>query len=349
MLNYPDGSQVYEEAQLIFNAGKRGSDLVQQILTFSRQSDHTFVPVRIQQILKEVLKLSRSSIPAYIDIEQNLQADCSPVLANPTQVHQVVMNIMTNAYHAVESGSGKIIVTLHETSPAPDALPGIVLSAGRYAVISITDSGHGIPADLVDKIFDPYFTTKERGKGTGLGLAVAYGIIKEHKGEIQVYSEVGKGSTFNVYIPLMEKQVVTDTIDDSALIPTGVEHILLVDDEESVVLFEKKMLEQLGYQVTMHVHAPEALEAFRAEPDVFDLVISDMAMPGMTGDQLAMELLTIRHDIPIIISSGFSERLNNGKGAEIGIKGLLKKPFLKSELAQTVRKVLDEAKLNNES
>jgi PAS domain S-box-containing protein len=348
MLNFPHGSQVYENAQIIFNAGKRGGDLVQQILTFSRQSEHTLVPVCIQQILKEVLKLSRSSIPAYIEIEQNIQTDCGSVLANPTQIHQVVMNIITNAYHAVEPSSGKIIVTLDEISPASDALRELSLSADRYVVISIKDTGHGIPADLMGKIFDPYFTTKERGKGTGLGLAVAYGIVKEHQGAIQVYSEVGKGSTFNVYIPLMAKQVVSDIIDDSVLIPTGMEHILLVDDEEAVVLFEKKMLEQLGYQVTMHIHSPDALEAFRVEPDAFDLVISDMAMPDMTGDQLAMELLAIRHDIPIIICSGFSERLNGGRGAEIGIKDFLKKPFLKSKLARTVRKVLDEAKLKNE-
>jgi CheY-like chemotaxis protein len=294
-----------------------------------------------------VLKLSRSSIPTYIEIEQDIQTDCSSVLANPTQIHQVIMNIMTNAYHAVEASSGRIIVTLHETSPASDALQDIALSVDQYALLSITDSGHGIPADLMDKIFDPYFTTKEQGKGTGLGLAVAYGIIKEHKGEIQVCSEVGKGSTFNVYIPLMDKQVVTNTIGDSALSPTGKEHILLVDDEEPIALLEKKMLEQLGYQVTMHIHSPEALEAFRAEPDVFDLVISDMAMPSMTGDQLAMELLAIRHDIPIIISSGFSERLNNGRGTKIGIKDFLEKPFLKSKLAKTVRKVLDAAKFEN--
>ncbi|CAK8711623.1 histidine kinase [Candidatus Electrothrix aarhusensis] len=347
MLNAPHGSQVYEDAQMIFNAGKRGGDLVKQILSFSRQSKHTFIPVYIQQILKEVLKLSRSSIPTYIEIEQDIQTDCSSVLANPTQIHQVIMNIMTNAYHAVEASSGRIIVTLHETSPASDALQDIALSVDQYALLSITDSGHGIPADLMDKIFDPYFTTKEQGKGTGLGLAVAYGIIKEHKGEIQVCSEVGKGSTFNVYIPLMDKQVVTNTIGDSALSPTGKEHILLVDDEEPIALLEKKMLEQLGYQVTMHIHSPEALEAFRAEPDVFDLVISDMAMPSMTGDQLAMELLAIRHDIPIIISSGFSERLNNGRGAKIGIKDFLEKPFLQSKLAKTVRKVLDAAKFEN--
>ena len=203
----PRHSQEYENVQKILKAGMRGSDLVKQILAFSRQSEHKLMPVRLQQVLKEVMKLIRSTIPSYIEIEENIQSDCGFIMADPTQIHQVAMNIITNAFHAVEAKGGKIAVMLKEVALGADAWSEDVPGPGRYALLSITDTGHGISPDLMNKIFEPYFTTKEQGKGTGLGLAVAYGIIKKLKGDIKVYSEVGKGTTFNIYLPLMEKAV----------------------------------------------------------------------------------------------------------------------------------------------
>ena len=213
-----------------------------------------------------------------------------------------------------------------------------------YAVLSISDTGHGMSEELIDKIFDPYFTTKEQGKGTGLGLAVVYGIVKEHGGDIKVHSEIGRGSTFDIYFPLMEKLSSTESTPEIGTYPGGIERILLVDDEETVANLEKQMLERMGYKVTSRLHSVEALEAFRARPSLFDLIITDMSMPNIPGDKLAKKIKSIRSDVPIIICTGFSERIREENFKQMGIEGLLMKPIVKSELAKTVRKVLDEVK-----
>lgn len=336
----PDSPE-HESVVEILRAGRRGSELVQQILAFSRQSEQKKGPIRIQKILKEVMKLSRSTIPANIPITQDIQSDCSLVSADATQMHQIVMNLITNAYHAVEPNSGKIVIQLREISIGPDELPDSNLLPGRYVLLSVSDTGVGIDPVVQDKIFEPYFTTKEQGKGTGLGLAVVYGIVKEHLGDIKVYSEPGKGTTFKIYLPVMAKSEESVSIEKVKDDPKGDERILLVDDEEPIANLEKQMLERLGYQVTMRFNSLEALEAFKARPTSFDLVISDMTMPGMTGDQLAQALMGIRPDIPIIICTGFSERLNPEKAADIGIKGFLMKPIVKADMAKMVRNVLD--------
>ena len=340
----PPGSPERENAEEIYKAGIRGSDLVKQILAFSRQSEHKLIPTRIQNVLKEVLKLSRASIPSYIEIDQNIQQDCGMVMADPSQIHQIVMNIITNAYHALENTGGKISIELRQTIlEAPESLE-INLSSSPYAVLSISDTGHGMSEELIGKIFDPYFTTKEQGKGTGLGLAIVYGIIKEHGGHIKVHSEIGKGTTFNVYLPMMDVSSRVEAGKSANQLQTGSERILLVDDEQPIANLEKQMLERLGYKVTMCVNSLEVLEIFNANPDLFDLVISDMNMPQMTGDRLACKLIAIRPDIPIIICTGFSERLNQEKAETYGIKGFLMKPVVKSDIAKMVRKVLDDAK-----
>ena len=277
------------------------------------------------------------------EIDREIQPDCGLIMADPTQIHQVAMNIVTNAYHAVEANGGTITVRLKEAELDGSDLPGTHLKPGRYAVLSVSDTGHGMPAELIEKIFDPYFTTKEQGKGTGLGLAVVYGIVQGHKGNIKVYSEIGKGTTFNVYLPMMEKPPDTPTADGAEVLRTGTERILLVDDEPSIAKLEKQSLERLGYQVTMRVNSLEALEAFRTKPDSFDLIMTDMTMPNMTGDQLAGEIKSIRSDIPIIICTGFSERINDENAGDLGISGVLMKPAIKSEMAKMVRKVLAEA------
>jgi PAS domain S-box-containing protein len=334
----------HENAEEIFKAAKRAGELVRQILSFSRQSDNKKTPIRIQQILKEVLKLTRATIPSNIEITQSLQHDCSLAMADPTQVHQIAMNLITNAYHAVEENGGKISISVSETDLAGAGLTGVMPGPGKYALLSVSDTGHGIaPADM-GKIFEPYFTTKEQGKGTGLGLSVVYGIVKDHGGDIQVVSELGKGSRFDVYLPLMKKEPLSLNPETEAVSSAGSERILLVDDEASIVRLLKQMLERLGYQVKERTSSIEALNAFRAGPDGFDLVISDLTMPNMTGDQLSKELIAIRPDIPVIICTGFSERIDSEKAAALGVKGFLMKPIAKSDIAQMVRKVLDASK-----
>ena len=265
-------------------------------------------------------------------------------MADPTQLHQVAMNLITNAYHAVEQSGGKISVNLKETALSCNEWPNSSLEPGQYALLSISDTGYGIDPTVMDKIYEPYFTTKERGKGTGLGLAAVYGIVKEHHGDIRINSEVGKGTTFDIYLPLMDKSSETVSVSKLETYETGNERILLVDDEEPVVRLETQMLERLGYQVTCRTSSLDALDAFKGNPEAFDLVITDMTMPNMTGDQLAAELIPIRPGIPVIICTGFSERINKVKAAASGIKGFLMKPVVKSDMAQMVRTVLDGAK-----
>jgi PAS domain S-box-containing protein len=344
MENLAPGSQAYENTKEIYKAGQRGSKLVKQILAFSRQSEDKKIPVQVQQILKEVVKLCRSTIPVNIEIDQNISADCGLVMADPTHIHQIAMNLITNAYHAVEPTGGKIAVQLKQITLERDDMTDSSLPPGKYAMLAVSDTGCGIDPKILNKIFDPYFTTKAQGKGTGLGLSIVYGIVKEHRGDIKVYSELGSGTTFKVYLPLLEKAPEAVPVQKVESQFAGSERILLVDDEEPIVRLEQQMLERLGYRVTSRLSSKETLEAFRANPDAFDLVMTDMTMPNMTGDQLAQALLSIRPNLPVIICTGFSERINQEKVAALGIKGLLMKPIVRSELARMIRKVLDETK-----
>ncbi len=339
----PPDSPTYEDMMGIFKAGKRGRDLAKQILAIGRQKDQQHIPVRFQTVLKEVLKLSKSTIPSFIGINQHIKNDCGLIFADPTQLHQIAMNLITNAYHAVEKNGGEISVQLKETKLEDSDLEDSSLTPGRYAVFSVSDTGHGIEPTNINRIFDPYFTTKGQGKGTGLGLAVVYGIVKDHKGEIKVYSELGKGTSFNVFLPLINEEHDAAQGAEHAGFERGSESVLVVDDEEPVVLLVKRILQKLGYKVTTRTSSPDALEAFRQSPNSYDLVISDITMPNMLGQELAKRLIMIRPDIPIILCTGFSERINSETAPEHGIKGFLMKPILRSELAKMVRKVLDEA------
>jgi PAS domain S-box-containing protein len=343
----PRESPEYQNVQQILKAGERGSNLVKQILAFSRRSEQKMMPVRAQLIIKEVLELSRSTIPSNIEIKQFVQGDCGFVMADAIQLHQVAMNLITNAYHAVEQKGGEISVQLTEKSLSIEDLEDVSLKPGGYVMLSVSDTGHGIDPGVMDKIFDPYFTTKEKSKGTGLGLAVVFGIVKEHGGEITVHSELEKGTIFNVYFPLLEKTSGTEYVGTTQVSPKGTERILLVDDDDDILRLVKMMLERLGYQMVFRNSSMGALEAFGANPMSFDLVITDMAMPKMTGDQLAGKLISIRSDIPIIILTGFSERMNKEKAKRLGVKGFLMKPVQKYELANLVRKLLDNAKASN--
>ncbi len=346
----PPENPAHESIEQIHKSAQRGSDLVKQILAFSRQGSPQKLPIRIQPILKEALKLVRAAIPMNIEISSDINTDCGIVSADPTQLHQIAMNLITNAFHAVEQTGGTINISLKEIAIGSfaekedlpfQAIPGDLMS-GRYACIAVSDTGTGIDQTLIDKIFDPYFTTKELGKGTGLGLSVVHGIIKEHGGEIQVYSEVGKGTVFHVYLPLLENARDSKAAAVTRKYPTGCERILLVDDEEPIVLLEQMMLEKLGYLVTVRTSSPDALAAFKANPGNFDLVISDRSMPNMTGDQLAGDLISIRPGIPIILCTGFSNENDVKRAKAMGVKGFLMKPVAIGDLAATVRKVLDD-------
>jgi len=339
----PD-SHIHENIVQIINSAKRGSDLVKQILAFSRQSNPQKLPVRIQPILKEVLKLSRAAIPMNIEIKSNINSECGMVSADPTQVHQIAMNLITNAYHALEQTGGTIHVVLKEALIEIDDLHDGAVKSGKYACITISDNGTGIDKSSIDKIFDPYFTTKELGKGTGLGLSVVHGIVKDHGGDVRVYSELGRGTAFHVYLPLLKDAI--DALDVSATrkYPTGSERILLVDDEEPVAMLMQKMLEKQGYQVTAIMNSLDGLNMFQSNPSGFDLVISDRGMPNMTGEQLAQELIAIRPEIPIILCTGFCDENDEKRARALGVRCLLKKPVARDELTEMVRNVLDDVK-----
>lgn len=337
----PAGSMNHENAEEIFRAAKRAGELVNQILSFSRQSDRNKTAVRIQQILKEVVKLTRSTIPSSIEMVQDIQPDCGLVTADPTQIHQVAMNLITNAFHAVAQGHGRISIALKTAELTAADTIGMLLDPGPYACLSVADNGHGIDPSIMGNIFEPYFTTKPQGKGTGLGLSAVYGIVKDHGGEIQVVSMPGEGTTFKVYLPLMKKAPLGRKAPTAASVAGGSERVLLVDDEAAVLRLEKEMLERLGYRVEARSSSVEALSAFRATPDRFDLVVTDLAMPNLTGDRLAREIMALRPTMRIIICTGFSEHLDEKKALAIGIDGFLMKPIVKSQLARLVRQVLD--------
>jgi len=342
MEDFPSDSPEYQDANEIFKAGKRGSELVTQILSFSRRYEHKLMPVRVQKIMKEVLKLTRSTIPSSIEIQINIQQDCGMVLADPTQLHQVGMNLITNAYQAIKSASGKINIGLKEVINNKREPLHTSLSPGKYVQLLVADNGIGMAPSVIDKIFEPYFTTKARGKGTGLGLAVVYGIIKEHKGDILVTSHEGKGTSFKVFLPLIQKKgsMNNPSIHEFNL-TKGNERLLILDDEKTVVNIISKVLTRLGYKVTGYTNSRKALIKFKSDPDNFDLIISDMTMPEMTGDEFASEILSIRPEVPIIICTGFSERIDKERAESIGVRGFLMKPVLKSEMAHLIRKLLD--------
>jgi len=338
--DFPKGSDQQESITEILRAALRAKDLVKQILLFSRQSHQELKPVRLQSILEEALKLLKSSIPTTIDIQTDIDSECSMVISDPTQIHQIIMNLATNAYHSMQESGGKLHVSLKQTEIESNPTGFFKLLPGKYALLKVIDTGKGIKKDIMDKIFDPYFTTKETGKGTGLGLSMVNGIVKNYHGDIHVYSEPDKGTEVHVYLPIMKKRSKNDSSDFSEPIQGGTERILLVDDEEMIVNLEKKMLERLGYQVTSRTGSVDALEAFKANPDIFDLIISDMTMPNMTGLQLASKIRAVRSDIPFIICTGFSEMINQENSKEKDIQGYVAKPVIRRELARMIRDVL---------
>ena len=338
----PEGSKTREKLKEVLKAGRRAKDLVKQILAFSRQGDQERKPLQISHIVKEALKLLRASLPTTIEIRRNIEPDTGIIEADPTQIHQVLINLCTNAAHAMNNKGGVLEVAIRNVEVGNEDIglkyPNV--PPGHYVLLTIRDTGHGMSAEVVERIFDPYFTTKEKGEGTGLGLAVVHGIVKSYGGVITVYSEIGKGSTFNIYLPAIEKKVEEEKETVEA-IPTGHQRILFVDDEPALVDIGKKMLEHLGHEVVVRTSSLEALEAFRNNPERFDLVISDKTMPQMTGFDLARELKQIRPDIPIILCTGFSDTTDSAKAKAMGISGLVMKPIVMREMAETIKRVTD--------
>ncbi len=344
LLDVPEDSPFRHGLKQIYTGSLRASELVKQILTFSRQEPGEVRLIKMQPIIKEALKLIRATISTTIDIKLNLQSDCGAIKADPTQIHQIIINLATNAYHAMEETGGKMSIKLKKIELGEHDLFNPDTKPGTYACLSISDTGKGLDKKIAEKIFDPFFTTKEKDKGTGLGLSVVHGIVKSIHGTIQVYSEPDKGTEFHVYLPLAEDVQEKQTLNVETSIQSGTEHILLVDDEKAIVEMEQNMLERLGYKITSRSSSIEALEAFRAAPEKFDMVITDMAMPNMSGDKLSVELNKILPGIPVLLCTGFSEIMSEEQAAYLGIKGFLLKPIVMRNLSHKIREVLDKNK-----
>ncbi len=339
-----DGETRWNLTQVL-NACDRAKNLVNQILAFSRQEAPERRPVDIVPVAKEALKFLRSTIPSTIELKQRITGGSLTVLSDPTTIHQVLINLGTNAAHAMRTTGGVMEVCL-ESMEIPRERGGSVpadLKPGPYIRLTVRDTGIGIDPAIMNRIFDPFFTTKPQGEGTGLGLSVVYGIVKSHGGSIAIESEVGRGSTFHVYLPRTPEQEREDNR-KKASASGGSEHILFVDDEVVLVDMGERMLSVLGYRVTAVANGPEALKIFRENPDGFDLVITDMTMPGMTGAQLSREILKIKPGFPIILCTGFSELISEGEAKAMGIRRFLMKPVFLGTLAGEVRTVLDASR-----
>ncbi len=345
LMEVADGTPVKRSLDQVLQAGNRARELVRQILTFSRQTENELKPVELNLIVQEALALMRASLPSTITIVQRLESR-SVVMADPTQIHQVLINLCTNAAHAMSGRAGELVVGLDEVDPDADFLTRHPeLAPGTYQRLTVRDNGHGIAPDIRERIFEPFFTTKQREDGTGMGLSVVLGIVRSHKGTIAVESTPGKGSTFEVYLPIVRRVKPEASFDAVAGLPAGHERILLVDDEEVVAGLGRRMLEHLGYRVTTSRNGAEAFKLFMQNPWRYDLVVTDMTMPKMTGEALAKKLLLIRADIPIILCTGYTRTMSREHARAIGIREFALKPLSIRELAQTVRRVLDQRSL----
>lgn len=344
----PENRRAKNNLEEILKAANRAKQLVQQILAFSRQGKESKTKIELSPIIKEALKFIKATFPSTVNVTCNISNDLGTVNADPVQIHQIIINLCTNALHAMEENGGTLSVNLDKIefgcdtiAPVPDIKPGI------YNQLSVNDTGFGMENNVIEKIFDPYFTTKPQGKGTGLGLSIVHGIVKSSKGYINVRSKPGKGTSFNVYLPVVENGFKNKSQKRNIKkLSSGSGHILLVDDEIQVVNVMKKMLEGLGYKISFRTGSIDALEAFKANHKQYDLVITDYTMPNMTGTKLAKELFKMRSDIPVILCTGFSEKLAKKRSELHGLKNILIKPVALKELSATVNKTIRQAKTN---
>jgi two-component system cell cycle sensor histidine kinase/response regulator CckA len=344
MRELSQGSQARKSADEIRIAGLRARDVVKQLLTFSRRDDAVKKVMDFTLVVQDSLKLIRSSIPVNIQIEQNLSADTYPVMCNDTQINQLLINLCNNAVDALPEKGGVITIELLNATIDKQQTKHLTkLGPGQYAKLIVSDNGIGMDTDIRDRVFEPYFTTKDIGEGTGIGMAVVHGIVERHDGEIIVDSKPYRGTTFTIFFPAYEGIFEQET-DERDILPVGDECILYVDDEPSIATLGKHLLESLGYTTESTTSPENALDMVRNDPDKFDLLITDMAMPSMTGDQLVIETLKIRQDMPTIMCTGYSAKFSEKDAADIGVHSYIMKPINRSELSKVVRKVLDGAK-----
>jgi len=332
----------------VLRAAKRAKELVRQILSFSRQEEHEPKPIQLASVIDEAMKLLRASLPSTIEIRTHIDSGAGPILADPTQIHQVMMNLCTNSWHSMNGDGGILEVSLR----AVDVDSGFAqthadLHPGKYLRLMISDTGCGIEPTVIDRIFDPFFTTKAPGSGTGLGLAVVHGVVKRHGGAISVYSESGRGTTFNLYFPVDETQPSAAVAELTTPAKGNGERILFVDDEAPLAALGKSMLERLGYRVTAQTNSLDALATFSAQPGQFDLVITDQTMPNLSGAELAKLLLKIRPELPVILATGYSTTINAEKANAIGIREMLLKPNTTQAMGDAIRRALGRNEKEN--
>ena len=337
------GSQTFIRMEKALAACRRARDLVKQILTFSSQGEQSRKPLLLGPVVEGTLQMLRATLPTTIEIQFDLKDEQSLILGDSTQLNQVLVNLCTNAAHSMRRSGGILKVSLKGLEIGDNhSFQHPLLSPGCYVYLSVSDTGEGMDRETRERIFEPFFTTKGPGEGTGIGLSVVHGIVKSHGGKLFVQSDLGKGSIFEVFFPRIadgeedspEKRVETPS--------SANEQILLVDDEELVVAVVSEMLRTFGYRVFSVQQSSEALKLFQAQPDRFHLIITDLTMPGMTGMELAVRVLQIRPDIPIILSTGFSDDKVREEAAAIGIRKILSKPFVLQELASSVQEALDQ-------
>jgi signal transduction histidine kinase len=336
----PADSPAQPFIQEVLKAGERARELVKQILAFSRQTELEIKPVQLSAVVEDTLRLLRASLPTTIEIQKELETKAL-IMGDPSQIHQVLMNLCTNAGHAMQTDGGILTVTLKHVEL--DDLHNLTypdLKPGPYVKLSVSDTGRGMRSKVLERLFDPFFTTKAKGEGTGMGLAMVHGIVQDLNGVIDVFSELGKGSTFNVLFPAIERRAAPEARTLPQL-PKGTERVLFVDDEKTLTSMGHRLLESLGYQVKTFTDPVAALEYFQREPEGVDLVLTDMTMPGLTGDQLAQKMLAVRPDIPIVLCTGFSIKIDEASAKALGIRAYINKPILRGDLATALRNVLD--------
>ena len=342
----PADSKATKDINQVLKASERAADLVKQILTFSRKSPHHLQPFSPHLIIREALKMLRASLPTTINMQVDIDNECGKIMADPTNIHQIIVNLCTNSLHAMEDEKGILSVSLHRKEISAEEINGESgVSPGPFVVLEVSDTGRGMDQTTMGHIFDPYFTTKEAGKGTGLGLSVIYGIVQACQGFIKVESEPGRGTTFHVYLPALQQETsTTDEAEIDEIMPTGTEQILVVDDEEKLTELLERMLKSLGYSVISFTSSLEALEEFKTLPEKYDLIVTDMTMPDMNGADLVKEIMNIRPGASIILCTGYSNLIDEEKARSMGVSGYLEKPIIKKELAKLIRKVLDRKK-----
>ncbi|GEM_PF-635562 len=339
----PPENPVSKDIAEVITAANRAKELIKHILTFSRQREQKLMPLKLQYVIKEALKLLRASIPSTIELNQEIDSECASVLADPVQIHQVVMNLCTNAYHAMRETGGTLSISLREIErSAEEVARKIGMRPGRYLRLEVRDTGPGIDPKLQERIFEPYFTTKEKGEGTGLGLAIVQGIVTNLHGEIRLESAPGKGAAFSIFFPAIEDAELAEQKPEVAHLPHGSERVLLIDDDEVILGMEEKLLGRLGYAVQAFMESERALAAFRENPTAYDLIITDITMPRLTGIELAKAALAIRPGIPIVMCTGFSQLISAEEAKALGIREFIMKPVIMADFAVTIRKALSQ-------